>query len=246
MVEQLLELEPEATAVLLIGSYAKGTAGVASDLDLIVITPSPRVAYRTWFEEQSADPPLHVSAGAMAADAWLEKANKPARWSFGFPAINTAVYLSTDDATRARLGNDPSMRHPAAEPELEDFFEFVLKAKRCANGDELGLRLFAHAAADLAPTLLIPLNDERVVRDRRDALDAALTLAVAPRSFRADLVVCLGLSSASGAEVRAAVGRLGSDQLAFIREQTGEVDRRLELPRYLADGTLEGHLRLID
>ena len=107
----------------------------------------------------------------------------------------------------------------------------MLKAKRSAlNGDELGLRLFAHAAADLAPTLLIPLNVERVVRDRRDALDAALTLAVAP-SFRADLVVCLGLSSASGADVRVAVSRLGSDLLAFIREHAGEVDRQPELPR---------------
>jgi phosphoribosyl-AMP cyclohydrolase len=247
MVEQLLELEPEATAVLLIGSYAKGTAGVASDLDLIAISPSPRVPYRTWFEEKGVDAPLHVSAGATTADAWLEKAKKPARWSFGFPAINTAVYLSADDATRARLGDDPSMRHPAAEPELEDFFEFVLKAKRSAfDGDELGLRLFAQAAADLAPTLLIPLNEERIVRDRRDALDAALTVAVAPRSYRADLVVCLGLSSAPGAEVRAAVGRLGGDLLAFIREHTREVDPQPELPRYLRDGTLESHLRLID
>lgn len=110
------------------------------------------------------------------------------------------------------------------------------------NGDELGLRLFAHAAADLAPTLLIPLNVERVVRDRRDALDE-LALAVTPRSFRADLVACLGLSSASGAEVRAAVGRLGSDLLAFIREHAGEVEP--ELPRYLGDGTLESHLKLI-
>ena len=128
VVEQLLELEPEATAVLLIGSYAKGTAGVASDLDLIAITPSPRVAYRTWFEEQSVEAPLHVSAGATTADEWLEKAKKPAPSSFGFPAINTAAYLSTDDATRARLGNDPSLRHPTAEPELEDFFEFVLNS----------------------------------------------------------------------------------------------------------------------
>ena len=45
VVEQLLALEPEATAVLLTGSYAKGTTAVASDLDLMAITPSPRVGY---------------------------------------------------------------------------------------------------------------------------------------------------------------------------------------------------------
>jgi predicted nucleotidyltransferase len=47
VVEQLDTLEPVATAVLLTGSYAKGTAAEASDLDLTAITPSPRVGYRT-------------------------------------------------------------------------------------------------------------------------------------------------------------------------------------------------------
>lgn len=47
VVEQLDTMEPEATAVLLTGSYAKGTAAEASDLDLTAITPSPRVGYRT-------------------------------------------------------------------------------------------------------------------------------------------------------------------------------------------------------
>jgi hypothetical protein len=47
------------------------------------------------------------------------------------------------------------------------------------NGDELGLRWFAQAAAGLAPALLIPINEKRLVRDRREALDAALNLAAA-------------------------------------------------------------------
>jgi Nucleotidyltransferase domain len=77
VVERLYTMEPEATAVLLTGSYAKGTAAVASDLDLIAITPSPRVGYRTWFEERIGDPPLHISAAATTADAWLEKGDDP-------------------------------------------------------------------------------------------------------------------------------------------------------------------------
>jgi hypothetical protein len=44
----------------------------------------------------------------------------------------------------------------------------------------------------------------------------------------------------------AAVARLGSELLAFIRERTPNVDDQPELTRYLADGTLERHLRLIE
>lgn len=251
LVERVLDrldaLEPEASAVLLTGSYAKGTVAVASDLDLMVITSSPRVGYRTWFEEQIGAAALHVSAGATTADAWLTRATTPARWSLGFPAINTAAYLWTDEETRARLSDDPSLRHPAAGPELEDFLDFVLKAKRAAHTeDELGLRWFAQGAASLVPTLLIPINDERIVRDRRDALDGALNLAVAPANYAPDLALCLGLTLASGAEVKTAVGRLGGELLAFLRERAPDVDDHPEIGRYLADGTLERHLGLIE
>jgi phosphoribosyl-AMP cyclohydrolase len=229
--------------VLLTGSYAKGTAAPASDLDLVAITPSPRTGYRTWFEEQAGDAPLHVSAAATTADARLAKAATPARWSLGFPAINTATYLCADDETRTRLGDDPSLRHPAAEPELEDFLDFVLKAKRAANtGDELGLRWFAQGAAALAPTLLI----ERIVSDRRYTLDAALTLTDAPADYASDLAVRLGLTSATGREVKSAVARLGRELLAFLRERSPDMDGQPELTRYLADGTLERHLGLIE
>lgn len=247
VVERLLTFEPEAVAVLLTGSYAKGTAAVGSDLDLMAITPSPRVGYRTWFEEQLGDAALHVSAGATTAHAWLTRAERPARWALGFPAINAALYLCADDATRRRLGDDPTPHHPAADPELEDFLEFVLKAKRAAStGDGLGLRWFAQGAAALAPTLLIPLNDQRIVSDRRDALDAALTLALAPPSYAEDLAVCLGLTAASEADVKEAVARLGDELLAFLRERAPDVDEQPEIARYLADGTLERHLGLIE
>jgi hypothetical protein len=178
--------------------------------------------------------------------AWVAKGTTPARWSLGFPAINTAVYLWTDDETRGRLGDDPSLRHPAAEPELEDFLDFVLKAKRAAHHDDLGLRWFAQAAASLAPILLIPLNDERVVQDRRDALDAALSLTVAPENYAGDLATCLGLASASDAVVKTAVARLGKDLITFPRERAPDVDQQPELARYLADGTLERHLESIE
>jgi phosphoribosyl-AMP cyclohydrolase len=247
VVERLVAEEPDATAVLVMGSYAKGTSAVESDLDLTAITPSPRIGYRTWFEERLGDAPLHVSAGATTADSWLARGERPARWSLGFPAVDTAGYLWTDAETRLYLGADPSRRHPAASPELEDFIESVVKAKRASRGGHaLGLRWFAHAAAALAPTLLIPLNDESVVHDQREALDAALGLPVAPAGYAADLAVCLGLTIAVETDVVAGVGRLGRSMLSFLRESAPNVDRQPDLARYLADGTLERHLASVD
>jgi nucleotidyltransferase-like protein len=131
VVDRLYTMEPETTAVLLTGSYAKGTAAVASDLDLIAVTPSPRVGYRTWFEEQTGIAPLHVSAAATTADTWRAKATSPTRWSLGFPAVDIAAYLCADETTRTQLGDDPSRRRPAAEPELEDF---LVRAEGQASG----------------------------------------------------------------------------------------------------------------
>src|SRR5262249_855045 len=134
-----------------------------------------------------------------------------------------------------------------ADPELEDFLDFVLKAKRsAAAGDEIGLRWFAHAAASLVPTLLIPLNAVRVVRDRREALDAALSLAIAPEHCSADLTVCLGLTARSGTGVGVGGRGVGAELLTFLRERRPDVDAQPEVGRYLADGTLERHLRLIE
>ncbi len=246
-VAQLCALEPDATAVLLTGSYAKGTASVTSDLDLTTITPSPRVAYRAWFVARAEAAPLHVSAAATTADAWLARMTTPARWSFGFPAINAAVYLRTDARTRTRLGDDPSLRHPAAAPEVEDFLDLVIKAKRAASdGDQLGLCWFAQAAAALAPTLLIPINEPRIVSDRRDALDAAISLTIASSNFADDLVVSLGLTPAPGESVKAAITRLAKELLAFLRERRPDVDDQPEIARYLTDGTLERHLAQIE
>lgn len=247
-VGRLLEHEPESGGVLLTGSYARGRAAPSSDLDLMAITPAPRTGYRTWFEPRAGGaPPLHVSAGATSAGEWLAAGREPARWSLGFPALDTAVFLLADAGTRAALGEDPSLRHPAAGPELEDLVDFLLKARRSAvAGDELGLRWFAQAAGALVPTLLIPLNEARVVCDRREALAAALSLPVAPPRLADDLAVCLGLAESSGADVRAAVTRLGAGLLAFLRERAPDVDPQPELARLLADGTLERHLALVE
>lgn len=247
-VRRLLDLEPETIAVLLTGSYAKGTASAASDLDLMAITSSkPSVSYRMWFEKRKDESPLHVSAGATTPNAWLANCESPARWSLGFPAITEASYLWGAEAAKALMGESPSLLHPAAGPEMEDFIDFVLKAKKSANsGDELGLRWFAQGAASLTPSLLIPLNAERVVRDRRDALDAALSLAVAPANYEPDLTICLGLAQVAADDVKAAAARLARELLAFVRQRAPDIDAQPDIARYLADGTLERHLGLIE
>ena len=202
--------------MLLTGSHAKGTAGPDSDLDLVSITPAPRAAYRAWFDDG-----LHVSAAVKTAAEWKAKENEPARWSLGFPARVVARYVLGD-------GDDPSLLHPAAEPELEDFVDFVLKSRRCAGaGDEAGARWFAHAAAELVPTLL---RVTRVVEDRRDALDAAVSLPV----YGDRLAVCLGVKAG---EIE--IVSLARELLAFLREHDPGVDPQPEIGRYLADGTLE-------
>lgn len=93
--------------------------------------------------------------------------------------------------------------------------------------------------AALSPTLLIPINGERIVSDRRDALDAALTLTMAPHHYADDFAVCLGLTTASEGDVKTAVARLGSELLAFLRERAPGVDAQPEIAGYLANRTLE-------
>ena len=247
-VARLLEHEPETIAVLLTGSHAKGIATAASDLDLTAITRSePAVDYRMWFEEDPPRPPLHVSAAAATHATYRSKGLQPATWSFGFPAVNAARMLWSTAEARALLGDEPSLEHPAGEPLLEDLLEFVLKAKKSARrGDEEGLRLFAQLAASLAPRALLPVNEPRVVTDRRDALEAALSLPEAPPNYRRDVTICLGLAAVPALEVREAITRLALEVFAFLRERAPGGDSQPDIARYLADGTLEEHVQRVE
>ena len=144
---------------------------------------------------------------------------------------------------RARLGDPPSNRHPPAPPELEDFVEALTKVRRARDGsDPLGARWHAQTAAALAPGLLRRLNPERVVRDRREALDAALGLPVAPTGYAGDLAECLGLTAAADEEVAAAALRLGRGLLAFLREHDPDVDPQPGVAEALRDGSFQRQL----
>jgi hypothetical protein len=244
VVARIRELEPSAIAVIVFGSYAKGKADQDSDLDVHAVTEDEPVSpYRMWFEERPGEKPLHVSPSVKSVSAWLAKQAEPQGWALGFAAEHVARYLwSTDDA-RARLGDDPSCVHPPAAPELEDFVEYLITIRRAAAAEDWPIvRVYAHQAALLAPGLLRTLNDEIAVRDRRDALERALSLPVAPERYRADLTVTLGLVEASDDEVAQAALRLGRELLAFLRVYEPDADPQPDIARYLADGTLERHL----
>jgi Aminoglycoside adenyltransferase C-terminal domain/Nucleotidyltransferase domain len=244
VVAALRQAEPAAVGVLVTGSYAGGRATSQSDLDVTVLTAvRPLGHYRTWFEPRPGLP-LHVSAGAASLTDWVEEGHTAADWALGLPTEEVAVWAWATDAARAVLGEPPLRRRPPAPPELEDFLECATKAKRAvAAGDPLGARWHAHNLGRYAPRLLRPLNPEQRVTSTRHALRAALEMPVVPPGYREDLTLCLGLQSAGDEEVATAAVRLATAILAFLRERMPDVDRQPDLPRYLADGTLERHLK---
>jgi hypothetical protein len=245
-VHRLLELEPSAIALLVKGSYARGTANVDSDLDLRVVTSDePAGGDRMWFEPRPDAKPLHVSPGTSSVQRHLAERKEPAvwRWALGFPVADEAIYAWATDDARATIGDPPSTVLAPAPPELEDFVEFVMKTQRAlTQADGIAVRHYAHYAALLAPALLRTLNREVVVRDRRGAIDAALSLEVATAHFREDFATALGVTRRDDDEVAASTLRLASELLAFLRERNPNVDPQPDITRYLADGTLERHL----
>jgi len=247
VVARLRELEPATVAVLVAGSYAKGTADEDSDLDVPVVTEGePSSPYRMWFEERRGAKALHVSPSVRSLEKCLAERDEPADWVFGFPALNVVRYVWATDEARGLLGDPPSNVHPPAGPELEDFVEFLVKVRRASErSDATGVRAFARDAARLAPGLLRELNDDIVVRDRREALEAALSLTVAPEHYREDFTVSLGLVPAADDAVAEAALRLGRELLAFLRERKPDVDDQPDIAGYLADGTLERHLGFV-
>jgi hypothetical protein len=241
-VARLRELEPSAIAVLVGGSYAKGTADELSDLDLTAIVERDGDRYCTWFQDRPGSRPLHVSAGVKTLEQRLAKAEEPANSWLGLPIHEPARYAWATVEARSRLGEDPSLRRPAGPPELEHFFEFAVKVKRARANDALGVRVWAMSLGEHAPRLLLPLNEPVLVSSRREAAEAALAYADAPEHWAEDLAICLGLSPADDETVGTAAMRLAREVLSFLRVHKPDVDPIPDLVAALTDGTHERHL----
>ena len=232
------EDEPDTVGVFAFGSYAQGTAEPSSDLDLQIVTlAAPRIPYRTWFVGD-----LHVSAGAKSTDELRRLRSIPAGWSLGFAVDGPGVWVWSTAAAVAALGDPPGFSHPPGEPGLEDFVEWCAKALRAS--DALALRVAAYGMAETAPVLIRDLNAPLTVRNRVEAVRAAIELAVSPDGWADDLATLLALATADDARVREAAERLARGLLALLRERAPGVDPQPELGRYLIDGTLERHLGL--
>ncbi|HUH15794.1 MAG TPA: nucleotidyltransferase domain-containing protein [Gaiellaceae bacterium] len=243
VLDKVTGFEPTSVAVLLRGSYATGTADADSDLDLTAVTEGePRTRYRSWFERGDARL-LPISVSAKSVEEWLAKRGEAAEWALGFPAVDVAAYLWAADGVRETLGEPPSASRPEEDPCIEDFVAYVVKTRRAARwGDSVGLRLASRGAAFLAPPLLRDLNPRRAVRDHREAVLAALALAVAPKHYAEDFRVAAGLVPAADAEILAATERLARELLAFLRGRMPGVDPQPDVTRYLSDGTWEAYL----
>lgn len=208
-----------------------------SDVDLRIVTlGGPRAHYRTWFVGE-----IQYSVGAAAAETLRRSQEEPRAWAYGFAAESPGVWLWQTAAAVAALGDPPTLRYPPAPPELEDFVEYASKAFRARGA--IPLRLAAQGLGREAIPLLLDLNPQQVVRTRREAIEAACDLRVAPEGWPADLLVLLGLDSADDAAVRAAVERVSFGVLALLRQHGSRVgDAQPDATRYLHDGTFERHL----
>lgn len=240
VLERALGYEDAPLAALVSGSYAQGRAELDSDLDLIVLTAvEPAESYRTWFVARP-ERPLHVSAAFETLAAWLRRFDEPANWSLGLPTDTPTPFLWSTPRAGEALGEEPVLRRPAGEPELEDFVEAAVKVRRAIRHREVPrARWHARSMAELAPRLLLSLNPEVRAVHRWDAVQKALALPVSPEHYREDMEVCLGLMPGDEERFTEAGKRLPREMLAFLRERAPDVDRQPWLAKYLRDGTLQ-------
>lgn len=231
---------PDAVAVILKGSQARGDAGPHSDVDFDVLIYAAReTEYPAWFVRHG-DRLVHVSVAVMPASVWLAGGDSPERWALGFPAAEAmSLRWTSSDGWRLRLER-PALLHPAGPPELEDFVaELGKMANSRVRGDDLGVRLAARAVAGYAPGLLRPLNPAVTVGSRDEATAAALALPVAPPGYRDDMLAALGFTTATTGEVAAAARRLVVNVTAMCATDAG---RYGEIAQQLADGTVTSYV----
>jgi phosphoribosyl-AMP cyclohydrolase len=246
--ERLRSEIPQAAAVLLKGSHARGVAGPYSDVDFDVLTDGDeRDDYLAFLVAADSGRLVHVSVAVQDVAAWFTAANEPEEWAFVLPAYETTQLLwARDDALRARLDR-PAREHPPGEPELEDAVEGFGKVRNALlRDDDLTVRLAAQGLARLCPSLLRPINPDVRPTHRHEALLAALEFPVAPDGYRNDLLLCLGLTgcASTAQDVHDAARRLTLGILALLRAHADRVADELppDLRGYLMDGTLERYV----
>lgn len=244
-VARLREMIPDAIAILVAGSHARGEAGAYSDVDIRVLQPAGETTYHALFERTPAGRLRHVSVEVTTLAEWAAEVDEPADWALNLPTEQVERVVWATPEAAGRLGTTPVKRQEVGAAELEDFIEWASKARNAhVAGDSLGLRYAAQEQARLAPRLLLPLNEPPRARSSLDALRIALALPVAPQGYRDDMTVCLGLTNLSptDAEIATASRRLAIGVLALLREGAPDAIPEPDLRAALMDGTLAEYL----
>ncbi|MCO5214971.1 MAG: nucleotidyltransferase domain-containing protein [Thermomicrobiales bacterium] len=246
MIEQMVQRfrveHPDAVAVLLKGSHARGEATPWSDMDFDVLVSAPETEiYRTWLVEVDARL-VHISAAVEGIDGWLADADEPSSWSLGLPTAETTrlLWAATDELWQ-RLDH-PAKMHPAASAEVEDSVEaFGKMVSALGKGDAPGLYSNAYKLATLIPTLLVPINDVPPVESPRQAIDAVLAMTNVPAGFREDWLICMGYVDCRDLETTcAAAQRMLLGALALIPPDAEIVGE--DIARVMVDGSLERYI----
>lgn len=241
-VDRLRAEYPQAVAVVLKGSHARGKAKPWSDIDFDVLLGTQGVEeYRIWIEPVG-DRLVHISAAVESLDAWIADGDRPSPWSLGFPTVETTKLLWAIDDEHRELLDHPWQLHPAHEIELEDTMEALGKMRNALNrGDHIGVYRNAAKLATLIPTMLVPVNPAATVSNSREAIDAVLALENVPGGFAQDWLTCMGYvdkrtpESTLEAAARMFYGSL--DLLPSDEDVVGE-----DFSRLLGDGTLLAYL----
>lgn len=241
LVDRLQASFPDALAIFLAGSHARGDHGPYSDVDLTVVVRRPRRVDYLAFWPEDAGRPVHVSIDLTTKRKLLEGQRRPAKWSLGLPARQAVRVLWAADPDLAGLAE---WRYPPGPGELEDFLEYagkILNARCC--GDELALRAAAQGLATRWPALVAPLNPPVLAESPMHAVRLALGFPNVPESSPDDWLVCFGHRPASADELHRRAMRLAAgtvNQLRAALERGNPLDW-LGLPDLrpqLLDGTI--------
>jgi len=247
VVSWALDEEPEAVAVLLAGSRARGEAQNFSDVDITTVTTqTPKCSYRTLFLENDHNQLTHVSMGAQSLQDWQMEHEQPVDWSMFLPAEEHYRVLWVRP-NYEYLFSYGKINHPAPGMEVEDFLEYVSKAKNAwLHRDDIGVRWSAMEAAKYLPGILKPLNPEIAAKNKMDALKLALSLPVTPENYQNDMMICLGLIPVDDTrKIMEALLRLALGAIKMIKDKALEFSELIGqpyIPEYIYNGTVERYL----
>lgn len=233
---------PDAIAVVLKGSHARGQAKPWSDIDFDVLESTADVEdYRTWIE-LVGDRLVHISAGVESLDAWLADSQNPSSWSLGFPTIETTKLLWAVDDEHRELLDHPYQTHPPHEIEIEDTMEALGKMRNAlSRGDVIGVYRNANKLATLIPTMLIPINLPKSVSNSREAIEAVLALSNVPEGFAEDWLTCVGyVDTRTPESTLAAATRIFTGTLRMLPSDPDTVGQDFDI--LLRDGVIEAYL----